>query len=365
MRYPVNYIGIAQGFSNSHHGIDLGWSSSHGGNNQPIYAVDDGVVIYKEYQSTGGHVIHIRHSNGYVSEYGHLKSGSLLVNLNQPVQMGEQIALMGNSGQTTGNHLHFGLYQGTSINYNVNNWVDPVEYLYAYSDQTVGSTTAQNYDIKYYTDDNLLRNGTYGNYYGNSIGSSQPLTMDQMKLNAEYIYRALAREGWTLQSICGMLGNMQFESTINPGRWQSEDVGNMSMGYGLVQWTPASKYINWVGSGRDYSTMDNNLKRINYEVENNIQYIATNDYPLTFRQFKSAVDDPYYLACAFAWNYERSYVVLYGTEEEKEALRQQRGGAARSWYTYLSGVSPGPIPGKKKEGYNFVLFNRRRRIGNG
>jgi hypothetical protein len=56
----------------------------------------------------------------------------------------------------------------------------------------------------------------YGNYYGNTFDSSEPLGSDEMDLNAEYICRYLLAEGWTLNAICGMLGNMQAESSINP-----------------------------------------------------------------------------------------------------------------------------------------------------
>lgn len=61
-----------------------------------------------------------------------------------------------------------------------------------------------------------LRTGNYGQYYGNTYDSSNPLNMEQMKLNATYIANALRQRGWTLNAICGMLGNMQSESTINP-----------------------------------------------------------------------------------------------------------------------------------------------------
>lgn len=45
-----------------------------------------------------------------------------------------------------------------------------------------------------------------------------------------------------------MLGNMETESTINPGIWQSLNSGNASGGFGLTQWTPATKYINWANN---------------------------------------------------------------------------------------------------------------------
>ena len=61
-----------------------------------------------------------------------------------------------------------------------------------------------------------LRTGTYGNYWGNDYNTSNHLTLEQMKINAEYIAKSLLSSGWTLQAICGMLGNMQSESSINP-----------------------------------------------------------------------------------------------------------------------------------------------------
>lgn len=144
MRYPVNYVGVTNKFSKSHKGIDLGWNSKFGGKNQPIYAVEDGVVIYNRKQTTGGYVIHIRHDNGYVSEYGHLLKDSQLVREGHKVKKGQQIASMGSSGMSFGNHLHFGLYKGTSINYkDKSKFVDPMKYLCLFSDQTTNDKTRQ------------------------------------------------------------------------------------------------------------------------------------------------------------------------------------------------------------------------------
>jgi hypothetical protein len=216
-----------------------------------------------------------------------------------------------------------------------------------------------------------LRRGLFGEYYGSYYNESKALTQSQMEKNAQYIYSYLLVKGWTVEAIAGLLGNMQHESSINPGRWQSNNVGNTSSGYSLVQWTPATKYINWCTDQgfSDPSEMDNALARIVWEMENNVQYAATSGYPESFREFSESTKSPYYLACAFAWNYERSNVVLNGTEEQKEALRKRRGGDAESWYTFLTGVDPiPPDPGgggsgttKKRTGYKFVLFGKRRR----
>lgn len=215
-----------------------------------------------------------------------------------------------------------------------------------------------------------LRTGKYGEYYGSYWGQSVQLTAAQQDKNGLYIYSAFTDAGWTTEAICGLLGNMTWESSLNPGRWEGDSVGS-GPGYSLVQWTPYTNYTNWCEStGRaDPSEMDNALARILYELENGLQYYATPDYPLTFREFTKSTGSPYDLACAFAWNYERSAVVLWGTEREKETLRKMRGGSAEYYYKLLTGQEPTPPGGgggeggttKQKSGFNFVLFGRKTR----
>ena len=146
MRCPLKFNGITQKFKNTginkHYGIDLGW---HYDKHEPVYAIDDGVVIYNQYQTTGGYVIHIRHDNGYVSEYGHLQKNSQKVKVGSKVKKGQQIANMGSTGiKVTGCHLHLGIYKGTSINYSKkSNFVNPVEYLNIYDGQEEGKNTKE------------------------------------------------------------------------------------------------------------------------------------------------------------------------------------------------------------------------------
>lgn len=190
-----------------------------------------------------------------------------------------------------------------------------------------------------------LRSGLFGAYYGSFYNESVTLTESEKTVNAWYIYYYFRNKGWSVEAICGLLGNMEHESALNPGRWQSENVGG-GPAYGIVQWDPWTKYVNWCTSnGRnDPSEMDNNLDRIIWELENGEQYYKTSGYPETFKEFSISTKTPYYLACAFAWNYERSYTVLYGTEAEKEALRQRRGNSANKWYTVITGSEPPVIP---------------------
>lgn len=154
------------------------------------------------------------------------------------------------------------------------------------------------------------------------------LTMEEMTVNAQYILTDLLSKGWTKNAICGMLGNMQTESTINPGIWQNLDEGNMNMGFGLVQWTPASKYTNWAdSSGYQWGDIEGQLARLQYEIDNNIQWIATSQYPMSFAEFKVSTQSPEYLADVFITNYERP----------ADPNQPIRGTQARHWYDTLDG----------------------------
>lgn len=211
----------------------------------------------------------------------------------------------------------------------------------------------------------ILRSGIFGDYYGNTFETSNALTQSQMEVNALYIYSYLKHEGWKENSIAALLGNMQAESTINPGRWQSDRVGGDASGhgYGMVQWTPYTKYTEWCSSKgySDPSEMDNNLSRIMYEVENNIQWIGKGSFSdMSFKEFTTSELSVSELATAFLLCYERP-------ADQSESVQNYRGSLAEAWYTYLTGkdpVSPGGSGGasvNKKNKFNFILFNRRRR----
>ncbi len=117
------------------------------------------------------------------------------------------------------------------------------------------------------------------------ISSNAYLTVAQMTGNAQYILNYLMARGWTKEAVCAMLGNMQSESTINPGIWQGLDSSRVDLGYGLVQWTPSTKYTSWaIGRGYAIGDIDGQLERIIYEKENSIQWQQVTT-TMTFAQF--------------------------------------------------------------------------------
>ncbi|WP_042354012.1 murein hydrolase activator EnvC family protein [Bacillus rubiinfantis] len=91
-----------------HWGVDIAKSGS-----VPIVAAAEGEVYVSHYSSSYGNVVYILHSiNGqlYTTVYAHMSSR--LVSTGQRVSKGQQIGVMGSTGHSTGQHLHFELYKG-------------------------------------------------------------------------------------------------------------------------------------------------------------------------------------------------------------------------------------------------------------
>jgi len=100
-----------------HDGVDLA-----GPIGTPIYAASDGVVKEAGPTNSGyGAWVLIRHYDGTVTRYGHINSWN--VQVGQPVFAGDQIATIGNRGNSTGPHLHFSVLLGGT------NPTDPVSWL--------------------------------------------------------------------------------------------------------------------------------------------------------------------------------------------------------------------------------------------
>ena len=96
--------------STNHKGIDI--AAPRG---TPVYAADGGTVTYAGWMSGYGYLVRINHGNGIVTYYGH--NSKLLVSVGQDVYKGQQIAKMGSTGNSTGNHCHFEVrYNGVAKN---------------------------------------------------------------------------------------------------------------------------------------------------------------------------------------------------------------------------------------------------------
>lgn len=132
------------------------------------------------------------------------------------------------------------------------------------------------------------------------------LTEEQSLQNGQKVANVLISQGWTKNAIAAALGNMRHESSINPNMYEYNYDWAEDRGFGLVQWTPRSKLSNWTASqGLDFRDGDAQMLRLQYEAEQNIQWISTPNYPETFAEFRSSTKGLDYLTRAFTWNYER------------------------------------------------------------
>lgn len=160
------------------------------------------------------------------------------------------------------------------------------------------------------------------------------LTATQQAINAKAIWQKLKAKGWTENAIAGLLGNTHVESSHNPGIWEGLNSGNMSRGYGLVQWTPASGLHDWAsGQGLSPVGIDTQLRAIDEDVLNG--WIATSNYNITFSQFKTSTQTPEWLAQAFLLNFERP-------ANQNQPARSTH---ARYWYNQLKGVGGATVTG--------------------
>jgi murein DD-endopeptidase MepM/ murein hydrolase activator NlpD len=103
-----------------HKGIDIA-----GVSNRTIRAVDNGTVVFASYGWNGGYgtKIIINHNNGYKTIYAHLSK--LYVSSGQVVRKGQAIGVMGNTGNSTGTHLHIELYKYSTL-------LNPLKYFRRY-----------------------------------------------------------------------------------------------------------------------------------------------------------------------------------------------------------------------------------------
>lgn len=104
-----------RGASTNHKGVD--WATPIG---TTVVASNAGTVVHAGWASGYGYAVYINHADGRQTRYGHLSK--VLVKVGQTVSQGERIALSGNTGRSTGPHVHFEI----RINGNA---VNPLNYL--------------------------------------------------------------------------------------------------------------------------------------------------------------------------------------------------------------------------------------------
>lgn len=122
-RKPVNNVRITSRFTlrryhpvlkkyRAHLGVDFGARTG-----TPIYAAASGRVIFAGRKGGYGNVVKIRHRDGFVTLYAHMRKFRSGIRSGKRVKKGQVIGYVGSTGMSTGPHLHFGLYKnGRPIN---------------------------------------------------------------------------------------------------------------------------------------------------------------------------------------------------------------------------------------------------------
>lgn len=180
------------------------------------------------------------------------------------------------------------------------------------------------------------------------IAENRYLTTVEMQNNATIVWNSLTT--WSDNAKAAVLGNMTFESNINPGRWEIPCTGTPESieefyrdrgyypGAGLIGWTPYTVVKDWIEDrGYDWQSQagyDQQLARLTWETEQgNAWWLPT--APISFLEFRTSN-----LPVATLTDY-----FLYYRENpaNPEGSRAQREQWAAYWYEYFTGVTP-PTP---------------------
>lgn len=206
------------------------WGRPHKGLDIKVYIGDSiraafsGKVRIVRYEAAGyGKYIVIRHPNGLETIYGHLSEQ--LVSENQTVKAGEVIGLGGNTGRSTGSHLHFetrlcGVALNPALMFDFRNQDITGDY-FVYNSNTYDRESAEATRIRGkignggYTRD-LVQNGEPGRYTGQIKENSAEILYHKVKAG-ETIQSISKKRGVSVDKIC-QLNHLSSKSHVRPGQ---------------------------------------------------------------------------------------------------------------------------------------------------
>ena len=178
-----------------------------------------------------------------------------------------------------------------------------------------------------------------------------PLYGTQQTENANEIYNYLINHGASSTAAYAIIGNMTWESNLNPGQWELNSNYDPSAGFGLGQWTPSTKISNVYGTGR--LQMMNIQNQLDFLITNNpdqwstrfvdqatnwSNYYSTNvPYFATFQDFLTDTTYPQDMMT-------KAYMACWERPNNQRAHIQERIDYANHWAGNPPGPGPGPTP---------------------
>lgn len=196
-RLPLKKLGITgtweEHINRGSRGQDFGWFDYQG---ETIYSINDGTVMEINKNSSAGNYIWIKHeftNYDIWSRYLHIKDGSIKVKTGQKVIRGQELAYMGNTGNSTGTHLHF------------ETWVVPKGWKFNFNDRSKYSKPST--DNAFAFDDQHIGTSSNNKVITRVIGTSKQVKRDTTKNQIEVVGEFLrARTGaGTNQTILGYI----------------------------------------------------------------------------------------------------------------------------------------------------------------
>ena len=127
--------------------------------------------------------------------------------------------------------------------------------------------------------------------YYDSITLGRNLTSEERTYNAWQFYEYFTHLGFTIDSICGMLGNIQWESGIDPAK------KNVNTAWGLIQWHPTSSLTAWANANHC------------------VWYDGDKQALLIYRELFPVPTDPY--DTSGRWTYDSTHGYTYTPDEFK------------------------------------------------
>lgn len=218
-----------------HGGMDISGNGAKPGELN-VVAAKDGVVTYPylvsviDCPSDGsdldcgggyGNFVMIKHDDGTETVYAHLYENSITVSAGYPVKAGEVIGKMGNSGQSTGTHLHFEV-RANGVR------VDPSNYISV----------------------------------ENPRPKKQTSTFIEGNENVQTICLTLKANGYSDVAVAAMMGNMEMESHYNP-----ETINYIDC-IGIVQWCYGRANNLKNTYGEEWNLLENQIEFVLYELNN-------------------------------------------------------------------------------------------------
>lgn len=146
------------------------------------------------------------------------------------------------------------------------------------------------------------------------VPTEQRYLTEEESINNAHAFYNYFKGKWSDLAIASIMGAMMLESTLNPNIWQGLNPSAMPSqyeGFGLVQWTPYTRIINWLNE-RGYQVADYGIgesKKLEEEWASgttNAEWIPTSSYPETFQQWSQTTNKSVeYMVMAYMVDYGR------------------------------------------------------------